>query len=401
MYYSSIVILSLIIHFIINYDIMKRSQHKSNIPAQKAYKKFLNCVMWYYITDVLWEVLYYFRLNTLIFIETTIYFIVMAFAVLLWMKYVNQYLGENNHFSLFLKYSGWLFFCLQIIILTLNIFFKIAFWFDENGEYQTSIARILNLLIQAGIFLVIYIHMLVVTGKAKINKKNPHRAVGNFGLVMMIFAILQAIFPLMPFYAAGYLIGTCLLHTFVLEDEKEKRREELEALLQIEHLQEAEISTTRQMAYTDPMTGVKNKMAYLEDVSAIDRRIQSHNIDSIGVAIFDVNGLKEINDTKGHDEGDNYIKDASKIICHIFKHSPVYRIGGDEFATILIGEDYDNITSLISDFNDIIEKNKTEGGIVISCGYSKYHKSDDFDFACIFERADKKMYQRKRDLKKE
>lgn len=51
--------------------------------------------------------------------------------------------------------------------------------------------------------------------------------------------------------------------------------------------------------------------------------------------VFDINNLKIINDTLGHDFGDILIIDSCKLICKVFKRSPVYRIGGDEFVVIL------------------------------------------------------------------
>lgn len=56
--------------------------------------------------------------------------------------------------------------------------------------------------------------------------------------------------------------------------------------------------------------------------------------------VADVNGLKEANDALGHESGDQLIKNTSRCICKIFEHSPVFRIGGDEFVVILTGEDY-------------------------------------------------------------
>ena len=186
---------------------------------------------------------------------------------------------------------------------------------------------------------------------------------------------------------------------FVNEDEKEKRREELEKLLQVEEIQEAELGIAQKMAFTDPLTGVKSKNAYLEDIRGIELRIEDKNLSNFALVVFDVNGLKTINDTKGHDEGDKFIQSASALICQTFGHSPVYRIGGDEFVAMLFGEDFNNRTALVESFNKIIDANKESGDVVIACGLDDFRPGEDDSFLRVFERADRKMYERKKQLK--
>jgi diguanylate cyclase (GGDEF)-like protein len=61
-----------------------------------------------------------------------------------------------------------------------------------------------------------------------------------------------------------------------------------------------------------------------------------------------LNNLKTLNETYGHDKGDLAIKKLSNLICRVFSHSPVFRIGGDEFAVILRGWDYEHYDTIIS-----------------------------------------------------
>ncbi len=399
MYYASIGILAFLILLINNYDVLKRISNIDKIPVLKAYKTFLISVLAYYATDVLWEVLLYFHLLKLLFLETSIYFFVMALTVMLWTKYVIAYLNKEKRIAFFLVSTGQIFLFLQIAVIATNFFIPIAFWFDEDGTYHTSIARLIILLFQILIFLIVSIHMLFVTSKTDGNIQRRHYAIGFFSIIMVIFIVLGAFYPLMPFFSMGYMLGTCLLHTFVLEDEKEVRRNELEKLLQVEQIQEAELGTTRKLAYSDPLTGIKNKMAYLEDIASLEHRITNKCIFEFGVIVFDINDLKHINDTKGHDAGDQYIKSACTLICNQFKHSPVYRIGGDEFVAILNGEDYKNHEHILKAFNSQIEENISQNQIVIACGFSEFQPKSDKTYCQIFERADKKMYKRKQELK--
>ena len=153
------------------------------------------------------------------------------------------------------------------------------------------------------------------------------------------------------------------------------------------------------MAYTDPLTGVKSKRAYLEAEEDINKRIADGSLRDFAVIVCDLNGLKEINDTLGHEEGDNYIKSACKLICGQFVHSPVFRIGGDEFVVLLENSDYANRETLLRDFDIQIEKNHRAGSVVVSTGMDDFDAEQDSSLSAVFERADKKMYERKRYLK--
>ena len=153
------------------------------------------------------------------------------------------------------------------------------------------------------------------------------------------------------------------------------------------------------MAYTDSLTGVRNKHAYVEAESRIDQRISDGTQNPFAVVVFDLNGLKDVNDTLGHEEGDRYIKDASEMMCRQFPHSPVFRIGGDEFVAIILSEDYEARERLLKEFDEKIEKNLREGGAVVSGGLDEFDRTHDQSFQMVFARADKKMYERKRILK--
>ena len=399
MYYSSIGILALLLHVIINFDALIWNHRKEIIPSYRVYRNFLRCVAIFYIVDALWGGFYYLKWTTVNYVDTEMYFVVMAVAVFLWSRYVGIYLNSRNKFSVLLKYTGWAFFIFQIIILVLNFFWPIVFHFDADGAYYPGNARYLNLCIQVLMFLTTTVYTLFVIVKTRGKVRRRHLTVGLFGLAMTIFVILQALYPLMPFYTIGYMLGTACLHAFVLEDEKDVRREEVERLMRVEEIQEAELGSARQMAYTDSLTGLKNASSYQEDIIGINLRIEDGILADFGIAVFDVNGLKEVNDTKGHEEGNQYIKSASDIITRIFADCPTYRIGGDEFVVFLFGEDFKNRASLMEAFERQNEKNISEGKVVISCGYAEFSPEHDQNYLQIFERADMKMYERKRMLK--
>ena len=157
------------------------------------------------------------------------------------------------------------------------------------------------------------------------------------------------------------------------------------------------------LAYTDSLTSVKSKTAYTEEVRRINTNIEN-GFHQFGVVMFDLNGLKEINDTYGHDMGDLYIKNACKLICITYKHSPVYRIGGDEFIAIITGQDLLNSGKLLHTFyqrmEEINQNAKIAGEkISVAAGMAIFHEGSDVTYQSVFKRADEKMYQNKVSIK--
>lgn len=169
----------------------------------------------------------------------------------------------------------------------------------------------------------------------------------------------------------------------------------------VEHLQQY-ISYINGLAYRDPMTGVKNKTAYQEAERQMEDRMRT-GLPEFAVVVLDINGLKHVNDTYGHDFGDMLIVDACRLICKTFKRSPVYRIGGDEFAVILENGDLESYPALLEHFErDMAEHNETarpDSHLSIARGIAVYDPSVDLVFANVFKRADDAMYQNKKAIK--
>ena len=152
------------------------------------------------------------------------------------------------------------------------------------------------------------------------------------------------------------------------------------------------------MANTDSMTGVRNKHAYTENAQAIDRQIASGELQELAVVVCDINGLKYVNDTQGHEAGDQLIKDACALICEQFRHGAVYRIGGDEFAVLLQGRGYNTMHETVAEMNRRVEENVHQNDVVVAIGYAVLGP-EDRQLRDVFERADQMMYERKKELK--
>ncbi len=153
------------------------------------------------------------------------------------------------------------------------------------------------------------------------------------------------------------------------------------------------------LANRDALTGVKNKRAYVQFEIQLDEQIKKKENPSFAVVICDVNGLKQVNDTQGHKAGDDFIRKACSVICNTFKHSPVFRIGGDEFAVILKGQDYLQRKELINQLHIILNQQKNNELLLLASGISEFEPEKDIRVQDVFERADALMYLDKKQCK--
>jgi signal transduction histidine kinase len=228
MTYSIIGILATILLLIGNRDVLRKQGDSGYSCTRQYYRRFLFGVLAYYITDMLWGILDELRLTSLQYIDTTIYFVAMIATVVLWARYVVSYLNRKNFFERWLVRMGQAIFGVFLVFIVINFFYPVFFWFDEQGAYHTAFMRHAALVAQIVMFLSSSIYTLYTTAKTQGDIRQRHLTIGLFGLAMVVFLGFQVFFPLWPFYAMGYMLGISLLHSFVLEDEMEEYRRELE-----------------------------------------------------------------------------------------------------------------------------------------------------------------------------
>ena len=164
---------------------------------------------------------------------------------------------------------------------------------------------------------------------------------------------------------------------------------------------ERDLQSAQLMARRDYLTGVRNSNAYREYILSIDSEIASGKEPApFGIVMFDVNDLKLINDTRGHSFGDEIIQRASRMICEIYKHSPIFRVGGDEFVAVLSEHDYEQRDDLIRKLREESLANKrSRSGPVLACGMAVFDPEIDNGADSVYARADQLMYSDKKALK--
>ena len=160
------------------------------------------------------------------------------------------------------------------------------------------------------------------------------------------------------------------------------------------------VEDLNRQAFVDPLTHVRNKGAYAGFEAKINEAIRKGVQEPFAVVVCDINDLKTVNDLYGHKEGDVCIQNACAKICGIFSHSPVFRIGGDEFVVFLSGVDYYQRKELMAQINAIPnDASKVRIGETVSAGMAEYRKDQHVSLLSVFEEADKAMYGRKQLLK--
>ena len=164
-------------------------------------------------------------------------------------------------------------------------------------------------------------------------------------------------------------------------------------------LSEEKLGAVKHMVNTDPLTGVKRKRALGDAEEKINQEIAEGMPSEFGTVVCDMNDLKQINDTLGHKAGDESIRYVCRIICEKYNHSPVYRIGGDEFAVILKGQDFERRQELMDAMKEISIRHLGTGDPVIAAGMSVFEPGRDKDVKTVFDRADANMYEQKKELK--
>lgn len=159
-----------------------------------------------------------------------------------------------------------------------------------------------------------------------------------------------------------------------------------------------------QLAYRDGLTGIGNRTAFQEHLVSLEA--QKDELAAVGILMFDVNDLKFVNDYFGHHAGDTMLIQSADMIKESF--SPLscdcYRIGGDEFAVLISGNDVkqrceqglEHFRVLMEGYNQNPEK---PFRISIAHGYSLYDQAEDKKLMDVYQQADTHMYANKKWLK--
>ena len=143
------------------------------------------------------------------------------------------------------------------------------------------------------------------------------------------------------------------------------------------------------MSSVDMLTGVMNRNAMNRTVDEYSSETDINN-DSLAVVFADLNGLKQVNDNNGHEEGDKFLRKAAEILKDVFYDSRIYRAGGDEFLVLASG-----ISE--KEFNRRLDKLRSfpmeDNSVSFALGW--YYSETETDIRKAMGIADKRMYEDK------
>ena len=399
MLYSLVVITSIIVCLILNFDIIFLSSRKQERKAVKEYRLFIYSIILFFIFDGLWGILYDAGLITLAYIDTDLYFVAMSLSILFWARSINMYLEEKTTANKIIIICGVVFFIFTLVTIIINLFYPILFMFDEDKVYHGMHVRYVLLALQVLMFTISSTYAIVMSRKVTGTFKNRYILIGVFGYIMAFSIVMQVVFPLLPLYSVGCMLGNVLVHTFVSGSERKEYRKSLEDSINKLKEKEKELVLANTLAYTDSLTGAKSKHAYVEMEEKMDKAIAFKKISKFSIVVFDINGLKIMNDTLGHEAGDDYIKSCYKEIADVYQGVTVYRFGGDEFVAVLGDENYNQRHELLEIFEKNIDKNVPLHKAIVSSGMADFDPKVDNTFRAVFIKADTEMYKRKEILK--
>jgi len=185
-----------------------------------------------------------------------------------------------------------------------------------------------------------------------------------------------------PQYSDGAIVGGVV--TFLDITERRRADEEI-----------------RMLAISDALTELYNRRGF---ISLAEQQIKRANRTNKTLALFfiDIDGLKIVNDTKGHEEGDRLLINAANILKQTFRESDIIaRIGGDEFAVLAAVNASETSEIVLSRLTEHIRSHNAlpdqKYEISMSIGTAIYNPATPRSLDDLMSRADELMYEQKKE----
>ena len=224
--------------------------------------------------------------------------------------------------------------------------------------------------------------------------KNKGSAANRFRIplyTMLAFGIMEIIYYYMPVRTTSIFLPTGVTIFILL-----LVWQQVQAYFHM--LEEQKLLYYEQFANTDMLTGALNRNAYetrLKELAGEEAELSGYS-----AALFDLNGLKAINDNFGHEKGDEAIKRCYELIVTAFgEKENCYRIGGDEF--VFLGLNETDVEEKIANFDRLVagDREQLEYPFEVAFGYAVFDVGQDKDLQDMIKRSDAMMYQDKKEKK--
>ena len=233
--YSTIAAVALFINLIINWQQLAGWRNGSLRQGARECSRFLICLSFFFLSDVLWGIFAGLKLSVLIFADTTFFFLMIALSICTWARYLSVYLEMDGWLRKCLHWSGNGLLALITAGLTVNCFTGIFFTVNADGVYASGPLRhlVYGLLIAFNMFASAVTLIKLLSTEGVIRRRN--KMAFFIGVTMTVAIMLQFSDAFLPLYSLGSLFGCAFLHVFVFQDERdEMRRKEMNAQGQLE-----------------------------------------------------------------------------------------------------------------------------------------------------------------------
>ncbi|MCR4716689.1 MAG: GGDEF domain-containing protein [Lachnospiraceae bacterium] len=224
--------------------------------------------------------------------------------------------------------------------------------------------------------------LMVIKGDAAMKKRLAPGVIlmSIFSLISLVDFFVGSKWSLFFLISLAFLVITIVIEVFT------SLYDMLKNAIQVQEM--------RHHAYTDGLTGLKNRRAYVEDLEGVKSRDDKN---SLIIMAIDLNGLKKANDEFGHAAGDELIISAGRIIRESFiNYGETYRMGGDEYSILFFG-DKESLADCITNMQKQAESFVGEmvKGISISFGYAIWAEHEGISLTELEKIADADMYRYK------
>ena len=339
-------------------------------------------------------------------------FLTNIFLTYFFARYIEVYFGENQKPDRRISNLNTIILVASFGVIVFYYFYSITYMDDAEGVVQLPTA--FRMVIAYGVELYYMLYTLVVfLRRRKTLDRRAYLTVAVGFAFMIGGVVLEAVNPtgILVNYA-GAVLGQYLFffgaetpdYEKLVNTMKELEQERDRADRANEELQRYVEKVVKQNR-VDAMTGLGSKNSYMNLIKQLGEDIERGEA-SFAVAVFDINGLKAVNDKFGHECGDQLINDAGGILKEVFGWENAYRLGGDEFIVVLGHCDARRMISCFKQFDhELTELNKKpreyENSLTVAKGYAVYERDVDRTYMDVFRRADDAMYMDKKSFYEE
>ena len=312
------------------------------------------------------------------FILGSLAYLMVPIIAFFFALYIKDAIITQEKSKKHLKYLAYLF--LAIVLINVSLQISGVMVYIDMMQFTLPI-----ILISA-----IYAAYLIVLEITVHNNEEAERFV-KFTIILLVSLILEivsfftrAFGSISSFFRIGVVIffGMLAVDTFTYIRSNMRRRDETLLL--------------EKLAYKDFLTGGFNRTAYERDVQTyLDTQ------KSFRLILLDLNELKHINDTYGHNQGDEAIRLVFNAMKTGFVQGKNYRIGGDEFAVLIEDVDAIRFKDCLDNFQSILNETTKDFlyPILVAVGSDVYHYGDWDNYSRFYHHVDQKMYLHKKKIK--